>query len=212
MKLSRNAICQAAIELIQMHGLEVLSMRRLADSLGVKAASLYNHIEHKSQLLDLIQEYLYTQMPAAAIDTNSWQQHLKDLADHTRRGLLQYPNLVPLFATRPTINAASLQQMEQTFGILSRAGFHESEIIYIVTNLHVFILGHLLAEVGKPPGASDACEPSLGAVDMSSYPNILHASSSMGGQCFDKEFALGINTFISGLEQLQKQGGSSISN
>ncbi len=50
--LSRSAVIQAALDLLDSAGVEGLSMRAVADRLGVKAASLYWHLRDKEQLLE----------------------------------------------------------------------------------------------------------------------------------------------------------------
>ena len=141
--LTKQAICTAAIQLIESNGLEGLSMRKLASKLNVEAASLYNHIVNKSELFDHIQEHLYSQIPVNLSDKN-WKDHLMELAQNTRLGLLQIPQVALLFATRPTITTSSLIQAESTLNILIKAGFKPSEVLSIYRNLHVFLLFHLL--------------------------------------------------------------------
>src|SRR5437773_7287848 len=98
--LTKQKICEAAIQLIEAEGLEGLSMRKLASNLNVEAASLYNHIVNKSALFDFIQEHLYSQIPTNFSDKD-WKTHLLDLAISTRKALLQVPKVILLFATRP---------------------------------------------------------------------------------------------------------------
>src|SRR6202012_992090 len=50
--LSRDKVLEAALRLIDEHGLAALSMRRLASDLGVEAMSLYHHVRNKADLLD----------------------------------------------------------------------------------------------------------------------------------------------------------------
>ena len=120
--LTKQAICTAAIQLIESDGLEGLSMRKIASKLKVEAASLYNHIVNKSELFDNIQEHLYSQIPVNFSNKN-WKDHLIELAQNTRLGLLQVPQVVLLFATRPTITSSSLKQAEATLNILIESGF-----------------------------------------------------------------------------------------
>lgn len=200
--LTKQKICEAAIFLIEINGLEGLSMRKLASKLNVEAASLYNHITNKSGLFDLIQEHLYSQIPTNFSD-NNWKDHLLDLATSTRRGLLQVPKVVLLFATRPTITKSSLEQAEVSLNILIKAGFKQSEALSIFRNLHVFILGHVLAEVGQVPGEVDSSdEPSINDINIDEYPTLKKTSSYKSNTDFEKGFKLGLQCIINGLEIL----------
>ena len=198
--VNKIKICQAAIALINELGLENLTMRKLANKLHIKAPSLYNHVKNKDQLLDYIQSYLYSHMEPLK-KTDNWKKHLFELASYTRQGLLINPNLVTLFATRPTLSANALDQAEQTLTILLDAGFKYSEVLCIFRNLNVFVLGYVLAEVGKPPGAdSDYKEPSISHMNINNYPTLNKASNYKTNKDFDKGFKLGLNTILNGLE------------
>ena len=200
--LTKQAICTAAIQLIESDGLEGLSMRKIASKLKVEAASLYNHIVNKSELFDNIQEHLYSQIPVNFSNKN-WKDHLIELAQNTRLGLLQVPQVVLLFATRPTITSSSLKQAESTLNILIKAGFKPSEVLSIYRNLHVFVLGHVLAEVGQVPGEQDnSHEPSLEKININNYPVLKKSASYQSNINFEKGFKLGLQCMINGLEKL----------
>ena len=199
--LTKSAIIEAAIKLIENEGLENLSMRKLAATLNIEAASLYNHIQNKAELFDSIQEDLYSRMSNIA-GQKSWQAHLISLATHTRQGLLQVPQLAMLFATRPTITLSALQQAEITLAFLIKAGFKPSQVLAIFRNLHVFVLGHVLAEVGQVPGEKNAPEPKLANINIDHYPNLKRASTYKSNMELDKGFKLGLENMITGLEKL----------
>src|SRR5262252_10785844 len=60
--LSRERILAAALELVDEQGIEALSMRRLGQSLGYEAMSLYNHVANKDDLLDGILDLVLAEM------------------------------------------------------------------------------------------------------------------------------------------------------
>lgn len=200
--LTKQKICEAALGIIETDGLEGLSMRKLASKLNVEAASLYNHIANKSQLFDFIQEHLYSQIPTNFSD-NNWKTHLFDLAISTRQGLLQIPKVALLFATRPIVTTSSLKQAEITLNTLIKAGFKPSDGLSIFRNLHVFVLGHVLAEVGQVPGEKDnSNEPSLHNINIDEYPTLKKISSYKSSIDFEKGFRLGLECILHGLEAL----------
>jgi len=199
-RLNKEIICQTSIALVAEAGIENLTMRKLATRLDIKAASLYNHVRSKSQLFDLIQGYLYGKM-ANLKQTKEWKSHLTELACCTRQGLLQNPSLLTLFATRPVITAASLAQAEQTIGVLIEAGFQHSKALMIFHNVNVFVLGHVLAEVGRPPGAEqDDQDPTLENINVDDYPRLKKASQYKNNTNADKGFNFGLRCMLAGLE------------
>ena len=199
-RLNKEIICQTSIALVAEEGLESLTMRNLAGRLDIKAASLYNHVRSKSELFDLIQGHLYGKM-ANLKHTKEWKSHLTELASCTRQGLLQNPNLLTLFATRPVITAASLAQAEQTIGILIKAGFKHSKALMIFHNVNVFVLGYVLAEVGRPPGVDqDYQDPSVKNVNLDDYPLLNQASRHKNNTNSHMGFDFGLSCMLAGLE------------
>lgn len=200
--LSQDKICNAALEVINLEGLEGLSMRRLASQLNVEAASLYNHVRNKSELLDLIQETLFKKLPNPK-EQNDWKKYMRQLAISMREGLLKFPNVVPLFATRPSVTPSALEQAEKVFSILRSAGFKYSDVIFAYQSLCVFILGHLQAEVGHVPGSKEDVEPSFASsIDPQKFPHLMKAYAKSGGKNYDGWFNFGVNAIIAGLENI----------
>lgn len=200
--LTKQKICDAAIQLIEIDGLDGLSMRKLASALNVEAPSLYNHIANKSALFDLVQEHLYSQIPTTFSDPN-WKNHLSNLAISIRSGLLQIPKIILLFATRATVTTTSLKQAEITLNVLIKAGFKPSTVLLIYTNLHVFVIGHVLAEVGEAPGEADnRNELYLDKINIDGYHALKKAYSYASNVNFEKGFKLGLRCMINGLEKL----------
>ena len=60
--LSRERILAAALELVDEQGIDALSMRKLGQSLGYEAMSLYNHVANKDDLLDGILDLVLAEM------------------------------------------------------------------------------------------------------------------------------------------------------
>jgi AcrR family transcriptional regulator len=199
--LSKEKIYLAALEVINVDGLEGLKMRRLAQQLNVEAASLYNHVKNKSALLDLIQDSLFKELPSPK-EQNNWQKYLREFAQSVRLGLLKYPKTVPLFATRPSVTVSALEQTEKAFSILRTAGFKYSDIIFAYQSLCVFILGHLQAEVGHVPGAKAEIEPSLNIQNTKNFPHLMKAYSESGFKNYDAWFKFGVTAIITGLEKI----------
>jgi TetR/AcrR family transcriptional regulator, tetracycline repressor protein len=154
------------------------------------------------ELFDFIQEHLYSQIPSGFSNKN-WKTHLSELAISTRKGLLRTPNIVLLFATRPTITASSLKQVEITLNTLIKVGFKQSDVLSIFRNLHVFVLGHVLAEVGRVPGETGRSdETSLDAINIDNYPTLKKAFSSKSSINFERGFKLGLECMLNGFEIL----------
>src|SRR6266852_3939774 len=93
-QLSRARILATALQLVDLDGLDALSMRRLADELKVDPMSLYNHVGSKDALLDGLAEALWNevQLPAGEI---GWQEALRTLATLLRDLAHTHPTPIP---------------------------------------------------------------------------------------------------------------------
>src|ERR1700739_1992317 len=89
MSIQPDEVIAKALELLDETGLDGLSMRRLADAMDIKAASLYWHFANKQALWDGMADALMAGVAGGApVAGQSWQERLADIADEMRRALL----------------------------------------------------------------------------------------------------------------------------
>src|SRR6266852_5169839 len=98
-KLDRAQVVRAALALLDEVGLDDLTMRRLADRLGIKAASLYRHVRDKDELLALLADEISGEVPMVE-SRGSWKDQLVEMGRNTRRGLLAHRDGARLLPSR----------------------------------------------------------------------------------------------------------------
>lgn len=202
--LSPEVVIEEALKLLEKEGLHRLTMRALADRLGIKAASLYNHFPDKSALLNQIQEAVLCKFipPKRLIP---WQDHLRDLASSMRQGLTSHPYAIPLFANRPALSPTAFAQANTTFTVLRDAGFTPTQTAFLYQSLAVFVFGHASAEVGKvtdEDGQEDT--PDFSKMNLDQFPTLKEMGPLVEWENFDTWFEIGLETLISGMETLLK--------
>src|SRR6266567_4039796 len=89
-QLTRERVMAAAIELADRDGIESISMRKLAQELGVEAMSLYTHVRSKHDLLDGMTDAVISQIPMSADGVN-WKTSLRQLVLAARSVMLGHP-------------------------------------------------------------------------------------------------------------------------
>jgi AcrR family transcriptional regulator len=124
-RLDREQVVSAAIALADEAGLDAVSLRGVADRLGVTPMALYRHVASKDDLLDEMADRLYGELdlPAAG---EPWWDALAGIARSTRDALLARPWSVPLFA-RPLAGPNGRALDEALRGALVGAGFSARE-------------------------------------------------------------------------------------
>ncbi len=120
--ISRDAIVDAAIRLLDAEGLDALSMRRIADELGTGAASLYWHVGSKDGLLDLIFDKLIGEVTIPDPEPGRWCEQLKDVARSQRAASLRHPYVVRISIGRIPMGPNALRYSERVLAILASGG------------------------------------------------------------------------------------------
>src|SRR5262249_19646179 len=141
--LTRDAILDAALELLDRHGMDGLSMRRLGTALGVEAMSLYHHIPNKAALLDGIHERILLSLDPPT-HARTWQSYARHQAHALHRALLAHPHAIPLFATRPASTQAAIERLDRYLEVLLRAGFNAVQALSIVQLVAQLVVGHAM--------------------------------------------------------------------
>ncbi|MDB5970161.1 MAG: hypothetical protein JWQ90_2611 [Hydrocarboniphaga sp.] len=107
--ISRERAARAALGVIDVHGLDALSLEMVASRLGVKAPSLYYHFKHKAELLEEVARLILLDVKAPDPKTLDWKEAMVELSVATRRSILAHPNAALLllqFFPRHTLLAA----------------------------------------------------------------------------------------------------------
>lgn len=94
--ISRDRAARAALSVIDVHGLEALSLELVGQRMGVRAPSLYYHFKHKAELLSEIARLLLLDVQVPDAKGMGWKEALLSLSIATRRSILQHPNAAPL--------------------------------------------------------------------------------------------------------------------
>ncbi|MCX4745218.1 TetR/AcrR family transcriptional regulator C-terminal domain-containing protein [Kitasatospora sp. NBC_01287] len=166
--LSREIIARAALRVVDEHGPDGLTMRALAERLGVKAASLYNHVAGKDELLDALAELVNAEIdhaplrpagtgaapgggsgaPSAAVPGASpagdWRTAVAEYARGYRRVFLRHPNTIALFARRRVEADRQLLGYDALLAALRRAGFQPADAAEAAAALDYLVLGSAL--------------------------------------------------------------------
>ena len=122
--LDRQRLVTAALELLDQVGLDNLTMRRLADHLGVRSASLYWHVRDKDQLLDLLADQMCAEIVPPP-PSGDWRADLMSLAQVYRAVLLGHRDAATVLATTLPLGPNRLRLADWMLNVLLQEGFSE---------------------------------------------------------------------------------------
>jgi AcrR family transcriptional regulator len=146
--LSRERIAATAIRLADAHGLDSLSIRKIAKELGVGPMRLYDYVLNRSELLDLMVDVVYARI--AEVDQHSaWRATVLAIAHATRDAALDHEWFSDLLGGRPHLGPHALAVGETTAAALSQApGIRGiDDLQRALGALNAFIIGAVRREV-----------------------------------------------------------------
>ena len=149
--LSRERILAAALEVVDEQGIEALSMRKLGQSLGYEAMSLYNHVANKDDLLDGILDLVLAEMEPPAPDGGLPAIRASALSAH--EALKRHPWAATMLMSAARIRPARIQYMEALLASLRNTGLSAQTTYHAYHVLDAHIIGFSLwaSTHGKMP-------------------------------------------------------------
>jgi AcrR family transcriptional regulator len=208
-RLSREQVAREALELLDRHGLEALSMRRLADQLGVGTMTLYGYFSGKDDLLDAVIDAAVADREHVELE-GPWQDQLRRLMQASRRGLGRHPSLVKVRAERPVLRPEALRFAESGLTILRGAGFDRTDAARAFRLLFTYVFGYV--SFSPEQGAEDARRESrvaTAALPPEEYPTLTDTADQLAdAMAGDTTFDFGLDRIIDGLEAHLRHAGS----
>lgn len=196
--LSRARVLDAAQRLVEEHGLEALSMRRLGAELGVEAMSLYRYFPSKDGLLDGLAEQLWREVPLPEVDDGDWTAAVRPPIEGLRALAQFHPRTYPLLFARGCLPEPALVVFDSLLGVLRRAGFGPVLAAQALGALLAYAIGYAMVELccglGQPDLAAQCCArpPTSGR-----FADVARAL----GECDpNAQFTFGLDAILAGLE------------
>lgn len=210
--LTRNDVLRAAVLLADDAGVASLSMRKLAEKLGVKAMSLYHHVANKDDVLDGMVDAVFDEieLPANRAD---WKTAMRQRAVSAREALLRHRWAVGLLDSRANPGPATLKHHDAVIGNLREAGFSVAMAARAFSVLDSYIYGFVLQELNLPFETPDELVEVAAAILQQTSPDQYPYLTEMAlehvlkpGYAYGDEFGFGLELILDGLERVREQG------
>ncbi len=207
-------VVRAAIALADAEGLSALSMRRVAEALGLSPMSLYTYVPSKAELVDLMLDRVAgeDQTPDPA---NGWRARLEQIARQHWSRAQRHPWILQVGTHRPPLGPNVLARVESTLCAIDGLGLTEMEMDQVTSVVSDYVRGAVRAaldarEIEKQTGMTDeqwwAMNTPLlqGLVDPARYPTTVrmgeaYKSGQMPGPDPERNFEFGLQRVLDGL-------------
>src|SRR3954454_22935851 len=148
--LSRERVLETAVAFAARHGLHALSMRKLADELGVAAMSLYHYFPNKLALVDGMIDVVFGEIEAPSLDVD-WKTAMRRRAVSTRDALNRHRWAVGQMEGRSSHGPANLRLHDSVLGCLRAAGFSLEMTVHAYSAQDAYIYGFALQQADMTP-------------------------------------------------------------
>jgi AcrR family transcriptional regulator len=203
--LSPERVLLAAVKLADDVGVHELSMRKLGESLGVEAMSLYNHIANKDDLLDGMVDLVFSEIPVPVANTD-WRPAMRERAIAVRAALNRHPWAIGLMESRRRPGAETLRHHDAVLGCLRRAGFSVELAAHAYSLLDSYIYGFVLNEQSlpfeTPEDVAEVSSDMLAQFPAELYPHlseIIRVHAMQPDYAYAREFEYGLDLILDGL-------------
>jgi len=182
-------------------------MRELGRELGVEAASLYNHVAGKDDLLDGMVELAIAEIEVPG-EGVGWKEAMRRRAISAREVFARHRWAAPLHDSRDRTGPHSLSYVDGVLGVLIGAGFSPAAAANAFLVVDGYIYGFERRQSGlaldEGATATDAAEEVLAAIPEGAYPNAVRVAMEFATTPFDHDaaFDFGLGLILDGLERL----------
>jgi AcrR family transcriptional regulator len=207
--LSRQLVLETAVTLADRHGIEWLSMRKLADELGVAAMSLYYYVPNKLELVDGMIDIVFSEIEPPSLE-HDWKTAMRRRALSTRQALTRHRWAVGRMEGRTTHGPANLRLHDAVLGCLRAAGFSIEMTVHAYSVQDAYIYGFALQETDMASETPDdfAAEAQRQMREyeaaLAQYPHLVEVVGgyvAKSGYDYAKEFVFGLDLILDALDK-----------
>lgn len=222
-RLTVDGIAKVAIELADEEGLAALSMRKVAERLGVTAMSLYTYVPSKAELIDVMLDRVCAEPDRPEGIPGGWRARLEHVARANWALYRRHPWLLQVATSRPALGPNLVAKYDYELRALDGTGLDEIEtdltLSLVLDYVHGAVRGAVQADqVAQRSGQSDQqwweqVAPLLEQVlDPDRFPTASRVGSASGAEyqapsAPDRAFEFGLRRVLDGVEALVRSRG-----
>ena len=217
-RLSKRAVVDRALKLADADGLDALTIRKLAQDLGVTPMALYWHFRSKEDLLEGMAEQVWGEIEVNVDASQPWWAQLQGGLESLIRVLRAHRSAPQLLLEHEKRNEAALRATEAALEILLGAGFDPLHAAEIARSTLWTGITLVMSEAGYHPELSDEeraewnrrSQVELAMLPAARYPHLVRCAEPMANCDPEFHYRLGVELFIAGVRAVagQQRGDS----
>ena len=212
--LSRDRVLAGAITVADAGGIGALTIRTLAQELGVKPMSVYHYVANKDEIIDGIVDLVYAEIDLP-VPGGDWRTEMRRRANSARRVLAKHPWATPLLQSRLNPGPATLRHHNAFIATLRAAGFSVELTAHAFALIDSYVFGFALSEnalpIHGPDSVADTAASMMQFFDAEAYPSLLEFTMEhvmRPDYDFGEEFEFGLDLILDGLARSLPDNGA----
>ncbi len=200
--LTVERIIDRAIAIVDAHGLDALTVRRLADDLETGSASLYRHFASRDELLVLMVDHVLGEIELPPVELPG-RDKVEWLSAELRRVLMDHAHLLPALTAAPLLGPNAMRGAERGLANLLEAGFAPHAAVPAYLALIDYVLGTVYfdtSSAGRGASGAPARLDFIASLSPQDHPTLRAHEDEFVRPSVDQVFTFGLVTFLDGLE------------
>jgi AcrR family transcriptional regulator len=201
-------VLRGAVTVADAGGLAGLTIRSLAEELGVKPMSVYHHVANKDEILDGIVDLVFNEIELPPAD-GAWRSAMRRRAESARQALKRHPWAIGLMESRTAPGHATLRHHDAVIGALRAGGFSVEMTAHAYALLDSYVYGFALQEASLPfkgpETVGEVAEPMMRQFPAGEYPHLVEMATEFvlqPGYDFGDEFEFGLSLILDALTRM----------
>ncbi|WP_090945874.1 TetR/AcrR family transcriptional regulator [Nonomuraea jiangxiensis] len=209
---------EAAVRVADRGGVAAITMRKVAQELGVEAMSLYHHVPNKDAILDGVVDMVFAaiELPGAGNGAargrdDDWRDAIRARASSARAVLSRHSWALGLMDSRRDPGPATLRHHDAVLGVLRRAGFTLPMAAHAVSLIDSYVGGFVLQEANLPLKTPEEVEDVAGGIlenlpaeELPYLTEMIVDHALRPGYDYSTEFGYGLDLILDALEARRK--------
>ena len=204
--LSRERVLEGAMAIADAGGIGSLTIRSLAQQLGVKPMSVYHYVANKDEIIDGIVDLVYAEMDLPSAAAGDWRTEIHRRSASARQVLGRHPWAIQLLQSRTAPGPSTLRHLDAVIGCLHGAGFSVEMTAHALALIDSYVFGFALSEaalpIHGPESVPEVAESIMQRFSGGAYPHLLAFATDhvmKPGYDFGEEFEFGLGLVLDAL-------------
>lgn len=201
-RFTRDDVENAAIAVIDDHGIGGLTMRAVAQRLGTGPMTLYNYVPDRDALDGLVVDGVLRGIVLPDAPSDDWRSDVHRVAEQVWRAVREHPNAIPLVLARRSHSTTFLDVAEALLTALARAGLDGEDLLAafraVTTLATAFAQTELTSALSTRDGGQEATIDRFRSLPAERYPRLIEIAGAARTSTPDAEFRRGLDALLAG--------------